>query len=140
VRELYRGEHIIVTLDEGRKLLWRRRTAAPYRSSEQAALTYEAVIRASEPVQGPEYVLLSDMRLAPPRNDPFFEQVVHQHYDRLYAGFRKIALLVYTEVGRLQAQRMARPSVVGRLRCFCDEREALAYLLNPASPSIPPGR
>jgi hypothetical protein len=140
VRELYRSEHLIVTLDEGRRLVRRQRTAEPYASLAQVALTYETVIDVSRPVQRPEYALLIDVRLARPRNDAAFEQVLGQYYERLNAGFGKIAVLVSTEVGRLQVQRTLHPSVVGRLRAFCDEQEALSYLLAPPAASTPPER
>lgn len=140
MRELYRSEHLIATLDEGRRLVWRQRTAVPYETLAQVALTYETVLDVCAPMQRPEYALLIDMRLARPRNDPAFEQILGQYYERLNAGFGKIAVLVSTEAGRLQVQRTLHPSVVGRLRSFCDEHEALAYLLAPRAASTAPGR
>jgi hypothetical protein len=140
VRELYRSDYFILTLDEERKLVRRQRTALPYTTLAQLAHTYEAMIDVCKPWQRPEYVLLVDMRVARPRNDPAFEQIVGQYYERINAGFGKVAVLVSTEAGRLQVQRTIHSSVVGRLRAFCDEREALSYLAAPRDAPAPRGR
>ncbi|HEU4412084.1 MAG TPA: hypothetical protein VFS43_42980 [Polyangiaceae bacterium] len=140
MREIYQSAHLVVTLDEEHKIVRRQRTRAGYESTYEIQVAYQALLDACEHLHRPEYMLLADLRLAPPRNDPAFEQVVSRYYDRLYGGFRKIAILVQTEAGRLQMMRLATPSVAGRMRAFTSESAALEYLLRPGSGQPPGGR
>lgn len=74
-----------------------------------------------------QYVLLQDMRAARGRNDPAFEQAITHERAGVSAEFRKIALIVSTNVGRMHVQRhmqeMGLPA-----RVFLDEQEAMLWL------------
>ena len=108
----------------------RQRTALGYDSLAEIVEAYEALFDAVESFHRPQYALLSDMRLAPPRNDPDFEQTVGRYHARFYGGFHKIAQLVKSEVGRLQIVRLAQPDTARRLRVFTNEAAALDFLTN----------
>jgi hypothetical protein len=112
----------------------------PFGSVEQMSGAYEAQIAAFDQVNRVECALLVDLRLVPPRNDPAFEGVVARYQERLYAGFRKVAIVVKFEAGRLQLSRMMAPEDAPRFRAFLDEQAAVGYLLTrPADPG-PLGR
>jgi hypothetical protein len=140
VRELYRCEHFVVTLDEARRILRRQRTVAGYASIEQVDRVYATLLDAVERYHRPDYGLLVDLRLAPPRNDDAFEAVVGRYFPRLYGDFRKVASLVKMEAGRLQVLRLAAPGAAGRHGVFTDEAAATEFLLAPGHAAPPPGR
>jgi hypothetical protein len=134
VRELLRNPYFIVTVDDDRRCLRRARTELGFRSIPEAEATYAGVLQAVESVQRAHHVLLADMRLAPPRNDPAFEELVMRYYPRLYGGFRRAAALVKTQAGRLQLTRLNEGTNLG-VRTFVDEGDALAYLEGEPRPS-----
>lgn len=136
MREIYRSAHFLITLDEEHRLVRRQRTEVGYDSVVEVESAYREVLEAVGHLHDHHHLLLADLRQAPPRNDPIFEQVVAIYYDQLYGGFRKMAALVKSEVGRLQVTRLMTPSVAPRLRVFTSEQAALDHLLTP--PSEPP--
>lgn len=71
--------------------------------------------------------LLDDLRDAPLRNDPSFETKAVQLRPALVLGFRYVAVLVRTAVGRLQINRLTEPDEFPTL-AFLDEAEAVAHL------------
>jgi hypothetical protein len=70
--------------------------------------------------------LVVDTRQAPPRNDPAFEEAFRPVRVRLLRGFVRVAVLVATPMGRLQAERHAREDGLS-VRAFVDEAQAKAY-------------
>jgi hypothetical protein len=134
VREIYRSAHFLVDVDDVSNVFRRRRTDVGYASTDEIDSAYDALFAAVESFHRPEYGLLSDMRLAPPRNDAAFERAVGRYHARFYGGFHKIAHLVKSEAGRLQITRMARPDTARRMRVFTSETAALDFLtgLSPA--------
>lgn len=94
----------------------------------------ERMVDALNTVDRSEFSLLMDMRDAPTRiTPPEFEQLLDEYRPRLIKGFRKVAVLVKTQVGKLQASRMARQDKLG-VGIFDDEDEALGYLLDRPAP------
>jgi hypothetical protein len=102
------------------------RTAEPLMDLTEFRLATVAVSRALG--DGRARVALMDLRGGPPgRNDPEFEEAGASWRRLLAERFDKVAVLVRTQAGRLQAQRLARQS--GRVaHVFMEEREALQYL------------
>ena len=77
-------------------------------------------------------VLLLDMRAAPFRNDIDFETAANTHPQRFARGFLRMAVLVRTAAGRLQAQRYFRQRGL-EIAAFTEEIEATSLLLAPPS-------
>ncbi len=71
--------------------------------------------------------LLLDIRDGPIRNDAPFEQAVRPYQEAVTKRFARVAVLVKTPVGKLQAGRVMR-SIEHGPRVFIDEREAIAFL------------
>ncbi|HEU4405617.1 MAG TPA: hypothetical protein VFS43_10030 [Polyangiaceae bacterium] len=140
MRELYRSAHFLVDLDDIHKVVCRRRTAVGYGSTAELEAAYEALFAAVESYHRPEYALLSDLRLAPPRNDPAFEQTIGRYHARFYAGFRRIAHVVLSEAGRLQIARLAQPDTARRMRVFTSEAAAFEFLTTPSGGGLPAAR
>ncbi len=143
MRELLRSAFYLVTVDEGRALVRRARTHQRFESAEEIEAAYEEVLRSLEGIDLSRYALLVDLRDAPARNDPAFEKVLSRYYGRIFTGFRRMAILVRTEAGRLQVARLAQTLSLP-LRVFLDEPSALAYLAVPGQDarviSRPPSR
>jgi hypothetical protein len=133
MRELHRGAHFVVTVDDVSRLVRRTRTERRFESLEEAENAYEAALRALATVDQGRHAMLVDVRLAPARNDPAFEELLARVGARLFSGFRRVAILARTEAGRLQIGRVSarfHPS----LRGFTDEAAALAYLADDRAP------
>lgn len=73
--------------------------------------------------------ILIDSRAAPSRNDEAFESSTAPYRNAIRTVFPHSAVLVRSEVGRLQINRLEREST-GRAQAdvFTDRDEALAYL------------
>jgi hypothetical protein len=135
MRELYRNDYFVMTVDDARSIVARARTERRFESLELVERTYEEVGRILDTLDRRRYVVLVDVRLAPPRNDPGYEQLVTRHEGRLYNGFRRIAFLAKTEAGRLQITRLFSESPLSdRTRAFTDQAAARAYLEAPEPP------
>ena len=78
-----------------------------------------------------ELSLLMDMREGPMRNEPEYEERMNRALLRMGTGFRRLAVLMKSSVGMLQASRFRRErgGVVAALRAFQSEQEARDYLL-----------
>lgn len=74
--------------------------------------------------------LLVDSRLAPPSTD--FELGVEFRALRreVERGFERVAVLVKTKLGVLQANRLKPEQASSLLRVFDDEQEAIAFVVN----------
>jgi hypothetical protein len=102
------------------------RTAAPLRDLSQFRDALAALGPALETAAA--RVALVDLRGGPPgRNDPEFEAAGASWRHLLAARFQKLAILVRTQAGKLQTQRLARAEN-RTAHIFLDEKEALAYL------------
>jgi hypothetical protein len=73
--------------------------------------------------------LLIDQREAIGNNDPSFEAIVNKTVRLLMVGVSRVAVLVRSASGKLQAERLQRArSAAGETVAFHDEAEALAFL------------
>lgn len=72
--------------------------------------------------------LLLDTRLALGNNSPSFEANFATHRKQMADGFKMVALLVQTLIGKLHNERLANEDQAGAPRVFMDPDQALAYL------------
>lgn len=127
---LYESKYARLEVDEARRIVRYVRSAEPFESIDDATRMFDEVVRANGGVARRGLTLLSDVRLAPGRNDEAFEGAVATRRSELFGGFRKRAVLVRTVVGKLQVQRLNRASVTAA-EVFDDEAAAIAYLSEP---------
>lgn len=74
-------------------------------------------------------LLLLDTRDVPGRNDASFETAQSRHSAATFGDFERAAILVRTEVGRLQVERLFRDAPPKtEVAVFTDEDDALAWL------------
>ena len=130
--ELYRDDYYNVRVDHG--VLRLERTALGYPSMDamhHSNIGLAGALRAA----GVRRVLL-DLRKGPPgRNDEDFESQSSKWRIQLAKECERVAVLVRTIAGKLQAQRLSRSERRGgNASVFMDEAEALAYLKARATP------
>jgi RNase P protein component len=130
MREIARSKQMALYFHEGERLVVLIRQEAPWESSAEIVSVFQQLIHAVDKEVGPGARILVDSRSAMLRNDPEFEEVFGKCRQRFNTRFSKIAIIVKTAVGKLQAQRFA-VSDGNAGRVFSDPAEALAYLNVP---------
>ncbi|MCB9592110.1 MAG: hypothetical protein H6719_05200 [Sandaracinaceae bacterium] len=101
------------------------RTSTPWDSLGELGAAHEPLLAALDAQRAAR--LLIDLRAAPSRNDPEFEERFERYRARLTAGGAQTGLLLRTRVGALQVQRLARNDGVD-LRVFHEEDTARTWL------------
>ena len=127
MRELLHTSHFHVVEDAIARILTRSRTSSPFSSAAEVTAEYDGLVRALDRVDRASYAVLVDLRLAPPRNDEAFEQIVGSYHGALYDRFRRVAVVVHTAAGRLQLRRfltVTRPDA----RVFTEVAAAESFL------------
>lgn len=102
------------------------RTAAPV-AIEELAVVYDPVERAIQGIRRELYGLLIDVRATRGRNDEEFEKKFEPYRQRFQKGFRRVAILVTSVPGKLQASRYAREDGLPN-SSFDDYAAALRWL------------
>lgn len=119
-----------VEIDAEHGLVRHTRSARMYDDVPSLITSLRAMLDQTQHLDRSQYVLLQDMRAARGRNDPEFEQVITQERAGMSAEFRKLALVVSTNVGRMHVQRHMQQMGL-QARVFLDEQEALNWLNQP---------
>lgn len=127
---LYADEYVSVTYSQAEGIFRFVRTSVPYPNIEAAQDSYEALLpllpHALSFHKSPR--LLVDMRKAPARNDPQFEDMQRSRRQQLIFGFAKVATLLSSRAGLLHVQRFAREDHATHMKGFKEESEAVRYL------------
>jgi hypothetical protein len=127
MRVVDRGEYFIVTSDDAARIVRFERTAAPFASLEVAERVFEHLLRLVKGTDLQGYALLVDSRNGPGRNDDAFERLLARYRDALFAPFTRCAMLLRTQAGIMQSNRLAREHAV-KVEVFQDEGLAVQYL------------
>jgi hypothetical protein len=122
----FEGTHIKVGVLEGSSIVLLERTALAT-GEEDLAAVFAPAEKAFARIARERYGLLIDVRAAPGRNDPEFEQKFVPIRQKLQKGFRRIAILVRSTSGKLQAQRYGRADKLASA-VFDDPAAAVAWL------------
>lgn len=126
--EVYRDEYLALLIEQNGPLVRLNRSTARFPSREALEACYERALAALAKAGGAlGRVYLADMRMAPGRNDPWFEEAMRHIRPRLFSGFSRLAVLVSTSVGALQLERISKEDGLTRL-VTTDEAEAIEYL------------
>jgi hypothetical protein len=100
--------HYVLRLDRRCRLVFARRTAAPFEGVSDIRECFREIEFKLSDVPRRHYHLLVDARMGPGRNDRRFEMVVEEERGKLLFGFARNAALAATAAGRLQIQRFAK--------------------------------
>lgn len=101
------------------------RSAAPFGSMMEVLVSQDEAIDACTRSQLKG--VLVDLRLAPGRFDPAFEDIQTEWRNSLEHCFERVAVLVSTDKGVAQASRLAEEDAAHRTRVFTDPELAKAY-------------
>jgi hypothetical protein len=131
---LLQSPYVIIAQLPGTQIVRFKRLPDTTRDVPEIRRRLDRMVDALDTVRRGDFSLLMDLRDAPARLEtPEFEQILDEYRPRLIKGFRKVAVLVKSQVGKLQVARMARQDKVG-VRIFDDEDEALGYLMDRPAP------
>jgi hypothetical protein len=103
----FEGAHIKVGVIERSWIAVIERSALPTHDEDLSAL-FAPAEKAFARIARERYGLLIDVRAAPGRNDPEFEKKFEPVRQKLQKGFRRVAIVVRSTSGKLQAQRYGR--------------------------------
>ncbi|HTE50049.1 MAG TPA: cytochrome b5 domain-containing protein, partial [Kofleriaceae bacterium] len=110
--------------DAERRLVVLTRSASPVSSIPYLIAQNEEVIARIRPEHA-GYGVVVDMRQAVPRNDPEFENAMHQLRQELQFRFRRLAVLIESAMGVLQVDRLTR--IEGGTQVFGTQSESAAF-------------
>lgn len=133
MRPIYGDAYFVLTADEGERLFRLERTPLPFPTLEEAERVFEALLAAVRGASPHGYALLADVRLGPGRNDEGFERILDRYRDPLFEGFLRCAMLLRTQAGIMQSQRLSRAKAV-LVEVFQEEADALGYLRTGVRP------
>ena len=129
-RILLKTIHFVVT-EESERLVRLTRTSELVGVGGDAVARWMEVSEVLDRAGRTGRVLLCDLRLSPPRNDPEFERTMSQVVPKIHQGFARNAVVVRMAAGALQVRRHAQQDGIERLITDSEE-EALEYLLDKA--------
>ena len=124
---VYTNDHWVLERDTRKLLLAVRRSSKPYESTKEILDSFAALEDVLKGYNRKHFVLLVDMRQAPQRNDPAFEQAARGQPVALARDFIRVATVVATASGALQIGRHVRASGI-HMSVFSDEASALQDL------------
>lgn len=127
---LYADAYVEVTFSSTEGVTRLVRSGTPYPDLSAVRRSYEALLKSlSLGLFGQKSpFLIVDMRTAPARNDPQFEETQKEYRQCLLARFARIATLVSTRAGLLHVQRYSREDGTQNIHGFLSENDALHYL------------
>jgi hypothetical protein len=125
LRKVFESQYYTLVVDDTSRFARIVRTADPFPSLEVVRSANGELLKAVLNIFGLKRVLV-DLRSGPPgRNDPEFERATDE-VRRTMSTIERVAILLKTQAGRLQALRL---SPMGeRMQVFLDEDAALDYL------------
>jgi hypothetical protein len=121
--ELYSDPYILVRQCVAERLLVVTRRPTQYPSLEEMSLTFERIAPTIAHIPRSEWRVIIDVRFAPARNDPAFEQAFGERRKLFSASFAQVGLMVRTAAGRLQIARYAKHDGT-RIELFSNAGEA----------------
>ncbi len=130
---IFHDSYVTVSVHEAKKLIHFVRSATPFPDLETIRRTYETIIALFNRLERSRYSILTDLRRAPGRNDPAFENLMRDLRTRAQRGFARRGTLVATAVGAMQVRRLTKEDGIERM-ISSDETELLHYLVPETKP------
>ena len=135
-RQVWVSAYFSVRADAKRKVVRVERSSKGFEGGHDLFSEFQKLNRELDKIGRASYALLVDLRAAPGRNDPQFEEQFANHRVRLLTGFRRAVVLVRTAAGKMQAERLRRTDQLAEhVRVFDNEAEALAFLDREEEPT-----
>ncbi len=130
--ELFRNDFFIVRCDSPRAIVEVLRSNVAFRSAREATSAFTPMLACLDTLGRSRFSLLFDARDSIANNDPEYESWYARYRIELVRDFRRIAILMRTPVGSLQASRLL-PPAAGPARVFLDADLAWAFVAEPLS-------
>jgi hypothetical protein len=127
VKQVFASAHFQVMWDSGTHIVRVTRLPEQFVSVTEMERAHEEMCTALDLLGRWRSSVLVDLRGAPGRNDPVFERLMKKLRPRIFADFRRCAVLVQTAVGSLQVSRYARQDGI-KLLVSSDEAALIEYL------------
>lgn len=134
---LFRNSYFTVILHAADLVVEVVRSNVAFPSPEEVAPAFTSMLLLLDNLGRQRYALLLDSRDAVPNNQPQYEASYARFRADIHRGFRKIAVVVKTPAGNLQATRLI-PNVDTPVRVFQDREAAWAFATEPGSLSVRP--
>ncbi len=128
LRNLVTNAHFQVWQTSHPRVLRVYRTYQPFATGEEMRTSFREVIATLDSIGREGRLLLLDTRDSPPRNEEAFEREFGELRRRVLHGFREVACVMASEVGRLHAKRLGEEDGIP-MAVFTSEAEATDYLL-----------
>jgi hypothetical protein len=107
LKVLLETAHWLIEANPDQRVVWLRRSSAPFSAIPELTNANQRVIQSLGRDRA-GWGIIVDMRRAPPRNDPVFEQAMRALREAVESRFSRTALLLSTQAGVLQVQRLGR--------------------------------
>lgn len=131
--EVLQSRHFTVSVSGTEKLARIDRSDVAFDSVEEVTRAWREVDAALQKTMRKGRSLLIDLRRAPARNDPGFENAVRAILPDIRRGYRRIGVLVRSAAGGLQVSRLARAD--GAVEFISSsEADIIAYFQTPDTP------
>lgn len=129
---LFRNEYFTLLCHQAENVVEVVRSSVAFPSPQEAALAFAPLLLLLDDLGRHRYALLLDSRDAIPNNDPRYEASYARFRTDLHRGFQRIAVLVRTSAGNLQAMRLV-PTVEAPVRVFLDRDAAWSFVTDRGS-------
>jgi hypothetical protein len=127
LRKLVANDYCQLDYDAATRVVRFVRSDVTIRSAEEARRFFGEAVAAITTLGRHRIRLVLDMRQAPMRNDPQYEQVLAEFRREVSRDVARVAVIVRTAVGRLHAQRLGKADSIEQA-IVGSEAEALAYV------------
>jgi hypothetical protein len=135
---LHDDDFFTLTWEPARGLARMVRKARRFADLAEAERLFANLLEARTRIPVAKVRLLIDQREAVGNNDPSFEAIVTKAVQSLRVGVSRVAVLVRSASGKLQAERLQRGRLAGaESATFYDEAHALAFLDAPSHDARP---
>lgn len=131
--EVFRNDFFVVRTDSPSLVVEVTRSNAAFRSALEAASAFKPMLACLDGLGRHRYALLFDARDSVANNHPDYESWYARFRTDLVRDFARIAILMRTPVGALQAARLL-PATSGVARVFLDREQAWSFLTAPSAP------
>lgn len=128
MRNLVTNAHFQLWQTDNPRVLRLYRTYQPFETMDDMRESFRQVSSVLDTLGRESRLLLLDTRDSPPRNEEAFEQEFGTLRRGLLTGFRAVACVMGSEVGRLHARRLGEEDGLP-MAVFTSEREATDYLV-----------
>lgn len=124
---LLNGPYVCLELEIARGVARITRKSTPYATIEACEQVHMNVAAALDRVERRSIGVLYDSRSAPTINNYALEGVLRRVQRPMFRDVRRVAFLMRTVIGKVQAERLAAAEGISA-RAFLEEHEAIAYV------------